>query len=71
MAAVPDRDMLAAAAVHEAIAALGAPSEAESIVADYRSTGLTFGRHPLELLRPRLTEQRLMPARTLHTYRNG
>ena len=71
VAAVPDRDMLATAEIHEATPALGTPSEAEGIVADYRSTGLTLGRHPLELLRPRLARQRLMPARVLHTYRNG
>ena len=30
---------------------IGAPSEAQSIVADYASLGLTLGRHPLALLR--------------------
>ncbi len=33
--------------------------------------GLTLGRHPLELLRPQLLANRLMPASTLQTYRNG
>lgn len=33
---------------------LHAPSEAEDLVADYASTGLTLGRHPLALLRARL-----------------
>ncbi|AIP34915.1 helix-hairpin-helix motif family protein [Paraburkholderia xenovorans LB400] len=51
-AAVPDRDMLAAAAIRDGTPALGTPFEAESIVADYRAVGLTLGRHPLELLRP-------------------
>ncbi|MFM0239680.1 error-prone DNA polymerase [Paraburkholderia phytofirmans] len=69
--AVPDRDLLAAAKPEEATPALGAPSEAEDIVGDYRSTGLTLGRHPLELLRARLLKQRLMSAEVLHTYRNG
>lgn len=69
--AVPDRDLLAAAKPREVTPALGAPSEAEDIVGDYRSTGLTLGRHPLELLRPRLLKQRLMPADVLHAYRNG
>ncbi|MFM0492399.1 hypothetical protein, partial [Paraburkholderia graminis] len=50
---------------------LGAPSEANDIVADYRSVGLTLGRHPLELLRPQLLANRLMPAATLRTYRDG
>ena len=71
VAAVPDRDMLSTAAIEEVTPALGTPSEADGIVADYRSTGLTLGRHPLELLRPRLAKQRLMPARVLHMYRNG
>jgi error-prone DNA polymerase len=32
---------------------------------------LTLGRRPLSLLRPALPEQRLVPAATLMTYRNG
>jgi error-prone DNA polymerase len=71
VAAVPDKDMLAVAKVEDETPELGAPSEADDIVGDYRSLGLTLGRHPLELLRPRLLENRLMPASTLHTYRNG
>ncbi|MEX3935998.1 error-prone DNA polymerase [Paraburkholderia phymatum] len=71
VAAVPDKDMLSAAAVQDDTPELGAPSEAQDIVADYRSVGLTLGRHPLELLRPVLLEQRLMPASTLRNYRNG
>ncbi|CAG4895487.1 error-prone DNA polymerase [Paraburkholderia saeva] len=71
VAAVPDRDMLAAAAVQDETPQLGAPTEAHDIVADYRSFGLTLGRHPLELLRPQLHANRLMPASTLRTYRDG
>ncbi|MDR5750226.1 MULTISPECIES: error-prone DNA polymerase [unclassified Caballeronia] len=71
VAAVPDRDILAEARIDDETPVLGAPSEAENIVADYNSTGLTLGRHPLSLLRPALLEQRLMPASTLMTYRNG
>jgi error-prone DNA polymerase len=71
VAAIPDRDMLATAAVQDETPALGAPTEAHDIVADYRSVGLTLGRHPLELLRPQLLENRLMPASTLRTYRDG
>lgn len=63
--------MLAAAAVEDATPELGAPSEANDIVADYRLVGLTLGRHPLELLRPQLLANRLMPAATLRTYRDG
>jgi error-prone DNA polymerase len=71
VAAVPDKDMLAAAAVEDETPELGAPSEANDIVADYRSVGLTLGRHPLELLRPQLLANRLMPASTLRGYRDG
>jgi len=34
---------------------LSPPSEGENIVADYRRIGYSLGRHPLALLRPRLT----------------
>ncbi|MFM0356500.1 error-prone DNA polymerase [Paraburkholderia nemoris] len=71
VAAVPDKDMLAAATVEDETPELGAPTEAHDIVADYRSVGLTLGRHPLELLRPQLLANRLMPASTLCTYRDG
>ncbi|MGB8419600.1 error-prone DNA polymerase [Paraburkholderia sp.] len=71
VAAVPDKDMLAAAGVQDETPELGAPTEANDIVADYRSVGLTLGRHPLELLRPQLLANRLMPATTLRTYRDG
>ena len=71
VAAVPDKDMLADARLEDDTPVLGAPSEAEDIVSDYKSTGLTLGRHPLELLRPILLEQRLIPASTLRTYPNG
>jgi error-prone DNA polymerase len=69
--AVPDKDMLAAAAAQDDTPELGAPSEANDIVADYRSLGLTLNRHPLELLRPQLLANRLMPASTLRSYRDG
>ncbi|WP_233800902.1 error-prone DNA polymerase [Paraburkholderia sp. HP33-1] len=71
VAAVPDKDLLAAAATQDETPELGAPSEANDIVADYRSLGLTLNRHPLELLRPQLLANRLMPASTLRTYRDG
>ncbi|MFM0158349.1 error-prone DNA polymerase [Paraburkholderia sediminicola] len=71
VAAVPDKDMLAAATVEDETPELGAPTEAHDIVADYRSVGLTLGRHPLELLRPQLLANRLMPASTLRTYCDG
>ena len=71
VAAVPGKDMLAEAAVPDATPVLGEPSEAQNIVADYRASGLTLGRHPLALLRGHLLARRLMPASTLRGYRNG
>ncbi|WP_341313572.1 error-prone DNA polymerase [Paraburkholderia sp. IMGN_8] len=71
VASVPDKDMLSVATVVDETPELGAPSEAEDIIGDYQSTGLTLGRHPLALLRPQLLANKLMPASTLQTYRNG
>ena len=71
VAATPEKDMLAAAAEPDDTPSLGAPTEGQNIVADYRSAGLTLRRHPLALLRTRLLEQRLMPAVKLNGYRNG
>jgi error-prone DNA polymerase len=54
-AAVPvRRDLIEAAPVAEAAPALPQPSEGADLVADYASLGLTLGRHPMILLRPRL-----------------
>ncbi len=39
----------------EATPMLPPPTEGQSLLADYASVGLTLGRHPLALLRPRLT----------------
>lgn len=50
---------------------LTAPSEAEAIIADYASFGLTLGRHPLALLRERLTAAALLPASELKALAHG
>jgi len=50
---------------------LPAPSEGQDIVADYRSTGLTLGRHPLALLRPRLQRMKLVTAAELAQLADG
>ncbi|WP_374402359.1 error-prone DNA polymerase [Niveibacterium sp.] len=42
-----------------------APSEGEEIVADFAATGLSLGRHPLALLRKRLSARRFLPAGTI------
>jgi error-prone DNA polymerase len=50
---------------------LPAPTEGQDIVADYRSTGLTLGRHPLALLRPRLKRMKLVTAADLARFADG
>jgi len=50
----PPLPMLPEVAIAEALPLLRAPREGEDLIADYRSLGLTLGRHPLALLRPRL-----------------
>lgn len=47
------------------------PTEASDIVNDYASLGLTLGRHPLALLRPRLQRMRWINAADLRTLANG
>jgi error-prone DNA polymerase len=54
--------VLAGAPVAEGRPHLPAPTEAESLLADYASTGLTLGRHPLALLRSRLARMRFSTA---------
>ncbi|HTI17134.1 MAG TPA: error-prone DNA polymerase, partial [Trinickia sp.] len=71
VSAVPDKDMLERAVVQDDTPVLSAPSEGEDIVGDYRSMGLTLGRHPLALLRPRLQKKRLMQAAVLQHYPSG
>ncbi|MGS0896689.1 error-prone DNA polymerase [Burkholderia stagnalis] len=72
VAAVPERDLLAAAPIVEPDQpALGAPSEADDILADYRTTGLTLNRHPVALLRPVLRTRRLSSAAELHDRPDG
>jgi error-prone DNA polymerase len=63
--------LLEAAPTLESVPQLQAPTEGENIVADYASTGLTLGRHPLALLRRRLRRMRLSTAKDLHELPNG
>ena len=50
---------------------LAPPNEGQNIAADYRSAGLTLGRHPLALLREQLDESRIVTARQLQALPNG
>lgn len=47
------------------------PSETDELIADYRSLGLTLGRHPLALLRTRLTKLKVQRAADLAQLQSG
>ncbi|NGP54818.1 OB-fold nucleic acid binding domain-containing protein, partial [Thioalkalivibrio sp. XN8] len=63
--------LLEDAPIREGLPLLRAPTEGRDIVADYRSTGLTLGRHPLALLRDRLADDGLVSAGELNGAPNG
>src|SRR5437667_6754137 len=59
------------APVAETPAVLPAPTEGENLVADYASTGLTLGRHPLALLRAHLSRMRFSNAEVIRLLPSG
>ena len=63
--------LFATTRIAEATPLLRAPREGEDIVADYRSLGLTLGRHPLALLRERLEARGLLTAARLRDLPHG
>jgi error-prone DNA polymerase len=67
----PLTPLLQDAPAHETTPLLTAPSEGENLVADYASTGLSLGRHPLALLRRRLNRLRLLTAAHLQRSEHG
>ena len=67
----PAPPLLKAVPTHEAALALPETPEGENILFDYQSTGLTLRRHPLALLRPRLTRQGLLSASELNALPSG
>ncbi len=67
----PVPDLLARSAPREARVELEGPTEGENILADYRSIGLTMGRHPLALLRPALARRGIRTAADLRTLPDG
>ncbi|MDD2743107.1 MAG: error-prone DNA polymerase [Rhodocyclaceae bacterium] len=66
-AAVVQGDLFDGLTLPEVSAPLPAPSEAENLVADYHSLGLTLRRHPLALLRSQLAARRFVCAADLKT----
>ena len=63
--------MLKATRTFEAAAVLPAPAAAETVLADYRATGLSLVAHPLALLRPQLAAFKVLPAEVLKHFPNG
>jgi error-prone DNA polymerase len=63
--------VLAGCPIDEPLPPLAPPGEAEELIADYASLGLTLGRHPLSLLRPRLARMRLATAAELRGLPHG
>jgi error-prone DNA polymerase len=57
--------------VAEATPLLAPPTEGQNIAADYRSSGLTLGRHPLALLREQLAASRIVTSQELHELPHG
>src|SRR5690606_20400074 len=70
-AAVVQKDLLQEACEAEDAPRLTPPSEAQDIVADYRSLSLSLRRHPLALLRDRLAAQRYQTALALQDRASG
>jgi error-prone DNA polymerase len=58
-------------ALPEGIPLLRAPREGQDVVADYRSVGLTLRRHPLALLRDRLSARRVVTTQALWDLPDG
>jgi error-prone DNA polymerase len=56
---------------HEAPATLPAPSAASTVLADYRTLGLSLTQHPVALLRKQLDAFRVQPAAVLMGYPSG
>ncbi|MCO5100432.1 MAG: error-prone DNA polymerase [Burkholderiaceae bacterium] len=67
----PMPKLLAEARFDEMPTRLPALPEGREIVADYRGLGIPMGRHPLALLRDRLSRHRVSPAEALRAFPDG
>jgi error-prone DNA polymerase len=63
--------LLAGHSAREAPAKLSTPTEGQDIIADYHGTGLTLRRHPLALLRPKLSRRQIITADRLSRLTTG
>jgi error-prone DNA polymerase len=69
--AAPGKGLLRGALPEPEIIHLPPPSDLDQTVSDYRTLGLTLGRHPLSFLRKQLLDKRFMTAEVLRTYQQG
>jgi error-prone DNA polymerase len=67
----PALPLLEATEVREGLPLLRAPTEGREVVADYRSTGLSLGRHPMAFLRERLADDGIVSAAELNAAPHG
>ena len=63
--------MLQATRTHEDSADLMAPNAAQTVLADYRATGLSLSHHPVALLRGALSHFKVQPASVLRHFPSG
>ena len=70
-AAVPGKGLLRDALPKPEPIQLSPPSDLDQTVSDYRTLGLTLGRHPLSFLRKQLFDKRFMTAEILRNYQQG
>nr|NIP71821.1 error-prone DNA polymerase [Gammaproteobacteria bacterium]NIR28440.1 error-prone DNA polymerase [Gammaproteobacteria bacterium]NIR96886.1 error-prone DNA polymerase [Gammaproteobacteria bacterium]NIT62587.1 error-prone DNA polymerase [Gammaproteobacteria bacterium]NIV19544.1 error-prone DNA polymerase [Gammaproteobacteria bacterium] len=63
----PTLPLFTEASIRETSPSLPKPTEGQDLIADYASTGLTLGRHPLALLRGRLERLGYPPASCVQT----
>ncbi len=66
-----ERDLMRDAPIAESSPQLPVATEGREIVDDYASTGFTLRRHPLALLRPRLSKMKLSSAAALRNLPDG
>jgi error-prone DNA polymerase len=67
----PSLPLFADTSIPEALPLLWPPSEGQDIAADYATLGLTLGRHPLALLRPRLADMRIRSSAQVRAASHG
>ncbi|HBK46829.1 MAG TPA: error-prone DNA polymerase, partial [Xanthomonadaceae bacterium] len=71
VAGIERRRPLLPGSPEEATIALPAPRLGEEIISDYRSTGLSLGKHPMALLRPQMAARRIIGLHELQGRHHG